>query len=61
MHMLDVIEAVGQEAKTSEASQQLLRHVSLIQAESQAGALVENDRQVISSRCEVLQEKLMAA
>jgi uncharacterized membrane protein len=61
MHMLEVIEAVGQEAKTSEASQQLLRHVSLIQAESQAGALVENDRQVISSRCEVLQEKLMAA
>jgi len=52
---------VGQEAKSPEARQELQRHVSLIQSESQAGALVENDRQVIRLRCEALQEKLMSA
>jgi uncharacterized membrane protein len=61
LHMLEVIEAVGQEAKSPEARQELQRHVSLIQSESQAGALVENDRQEIRLRCEALQEKLMAS
>ena len=41
LHMLDVIDAIGQEANSPEARQELLRHVSLIQAESQAGALIE--------------------
>jgi uncharacterized membrane protein len=61
LHMLEVIEAVGQEADLPEARQELLRHVSLIQAESQVGALVENDRQVIRLRCEALQVKLNAS
>ena len=38
LHMLEVIDVIGQETKSPEARQQLLRHVSLIQAESQAGA-----------------------
>ena len=58
LHMLEVIEVIGQEAKSPEARQELQRHVSLIKAESQAGALVENDRQEISLRCEALQAKL---
>ncbi len=61
LHMLEVIDAVGQEAKSPEARQELLRHVSLIQMESQAGALIENDRQVIRLRCEALQKKLEAS
>ena len=57
-HMLEVIDAVGQEAGSPEARQELLRHVSLIQAESQAGALIEQDRQRIQRRGETLQTKL---
>ena len=47
LHMLEVIDVIGQETKAPEARQQLLRHVSLIQAESQAGDLIEQDRQAI--------------
>ena len=61
LHMLEVIDAIGQEAGSPEARQELLRHVSLIQMESQAGALVEKDRQVIRLRCEALQAKLKAS
>jgi uncharacterized membrane protein len=58
LHMLKVIDLIGQEVKTPEARQQLLRHVSLIQAESQAGALIEQDRQSIYRSGEALQMKL---
>ena len=58
LHMLKVIDLIGQEAQTPEARQQLLRHVSLIQAESQAGALIEQDRQSIYRSGEALQMKL---
>ena len=57
-HILEVIDAVGQEARSPEARQELLRHVSLIQVESQAGALVEQDRQLIHRGGEALQTKL---
>ena len=57
LHMLEVIDAIGQEAKSPEARQELLRHVSLIQAESQAGALIEQDRQLIQRSGEVLRSK----
>ena len=56
-HMLEVIEAIGQEVKSPEVRQDLLRHVSLIQAESQAGALVEQDIQVIHELGESLKLK----
>ena len=49
LHMLEVIDVIGQEAQAPEARQQLLRHVSLIQAESQAGDLIEQDRQAIQA------------
>ena len=56
--MLDTIEAISQEAQSPEARQELLRHAGLILAESQAGALVEGDRQAIRVSCEALQLKL---
>jgi len=58
LHMLEVIDAIGQETKSPEARQKLLRHVGLIQAESQAGALIEEDRQLIRRSGEALQAKL---
>jgi len=61
LHMLDVIDVIGQEAKAPEERQQLLRHVSLIQAESQAGALIEQDRHTIHLGGQALQAKLESA
>ncbi len=58
LHMLEVIDAIGQETKSPERRQQLLLHASLVQAESQAGALIEHDRQLIQRRCEALQSNL---
>lgn len=57
-HMLVVIDVIGQAAKTPEARQQLLRHVGLIHAESQAGDLIEQDRQHIQRSGEALRLKL---
>jgi uncharacterized membrane protein len=59
LHMLKVIDTMSQEAKSPEARQKLLRHVSLIQAESQAGALIEQDRQSIHLSVEALQTKFL--
>ncbi|MBE2234763.1 MAG: DUF2254 domain-containing protein [Anaerolinea sp.] len=61
LHMLETIDVMGQETKAPEARRQLLRHVSLIQAESQAGGLIEQDRQLIARSCEAFQIKLAGA
>jgi uncharacterized membrane protein len=58
LHMLDVIGAVGQQAGSPEARQELRRHVSLIQAESQAGAIIDWDRKQIYQRCTKLSDQL---
>jgi len=58
LHMLDVIGAIGQEAQSPEARHLLHRHVSLIQAESRAGALIEADRQRIDHSVKMLGSKL---
>jgi uncharacterized membrane protein len=58
LHMLEVIDGICQEARSMEARQALLRQVSLIQAESQVGKLIEQDRQLIHLSCEALQTKL---
>jgi uncharacterized membrane protein len=58
LHMLDVIDDVGQQASPPEARQELRRHVSLIQAESQAGAIIEWDRERINRRCIELSDLL---
>jgi hypothetical protein len=58
LHMLEVIDAIGQETTAPAARQELLRHVNLIQAESEAGDLIEQDRQAIKLRGQVLRVKL---
>ena len=58
LHMLEVIDVIGQETQSPEARRQLLCHVGLILAESQAGALIEHDRQLIAQRGEALLVKL---
>jgi len=58
LHMLAVIDVIGQEAQAPEARRLLLRHVSLIQAESEAGDLIEQDRQAIQLRGQALRVKL---
>jgi uncharacterized membrane protein len=59
LHMLKVIEMISHEAKARETREQLLRHVSLIQAESQVGNLIEADRQSIHQSVESLRTRLM--
>ena len=60
LHMLEVIDLVGEAAGSStakdtvQARQSLLRHVSLIRSESLAGELTEQDRQLIQLRTEAL-------
>ena len=61
LHMLAVIDVIGQSVTSPEARQLLLRHVRLIQAESQAGDLIEQDRRSIHQRGEALQTKLNEA
>ncbi len=55
------IDSISQEAKSPEVRQKLLRHVSLVQAESQAGKLIEQDRQLIQHSDEALQTKCKMA
>ena len=54
----DIIIVIGEDTKSHEARQRLLRHVTLIQVESQAGSLIEKDRQYIQLRSEALKLKL---
>ena len=56
-HMLHVIDVIGQEAVSPEVRQELIRHIRLIQAESQAGGLIEQDRQLIQLSGEALKSK----
>jgi uncharacterized membrane protein len=58
LHMLHTINVIGDDTKSPEARQMLLRHVTLIQVESETGSLVEGDRQSIRRSCEALQLKL---
>jgi uncharacterized membrane protein len=61
LHTLEVIDVISAETKSSEARQKLLRHVGLIQAESQAGDLIEDDRHTIHLSCQALQAKWKVA
>jgi uncharacterized membrane protein len=61
LHMLEVIEVVGAKAKSPGALQKLLCHVSLIQAECEAGKLIEQDRHTIHLYAQTLQTKLGSA
>jgi len=58
LHMLQTINIIGDDTKSPEARQMLLRHVTLIQVESETGSLVEGDRQSIHRSSEALHQKL---
>ena len=59
LHMLEAIDVIGQEAKSAEARQLLRRQVSLIQAESQASRLIEDDRRLIQRTSEAVVLKFL--
>ena len=61
LHMLEVIDAIGKDVKSPEMRLQLRRHVLLIQSESRAGALIEEDRKRIDESSAALALKLEAA
>ena len=58
LHMLQTINVIGDNTKSPEERQMLLRHVTLIQVESQTGSLIEADRRSIQQSSEALQLKL---
>ena len=58
LHIVVTIDKIGLEAKSPEARQELLRHVTLIHEESQTSALIEPDKQRISQLCEMVETKL---
>jgi len=58
LHMLKTINVISEGTKTPETREQLLRHVTLIQLESQAGSLIEEDRQSVHQSSEALKLKL---
>lgn len=61
LYMLAVIDAIGQANNAPESRRLLLRHVALIQVESRAGRLIEEDRRRIDESADrlrtVLQEE----
>ena len=58
LHMLDVVDAIGRETDSPEARRVLARHVALIEAESLAGNLIDEDLRAISERSEALKAEL---
>jgi uncharacterized membrane protein len=60
-HMLAVIELIGRDTSEPEARLNLLRQVNLIEAESQSGRLIDQDRQAIHFQAEALQVSLHRA
>jgi uncharacterized membrane protein len=58
LHMLKTIEVISQDAKSPDARQSLLRHVTLIQEERKVGSLIEEDRLSIYKNGEALKLKL---
>ncbi len=61
LHMLDTMEEINLKVQSPEVGAELHRHISLVQAECLTGALVEQDRQVICTRGEALQAKLVVS
>ena len=59
LHILEAIDVIGQEAKSPEARRILAGHANLIQAESQAGSLIEADRALIQQSSGALVMKLL--
>jgi uncharacterized membrane protein len=60
LYMLDVIDTIGKETTTPEHWQLLLEHARLIELESQAGALIDPDRQRVHLRANFVALNLAA-
>lgn len=54
IRMLDVMEEIGRGIQQDEQLKELLRHVALVQAETEVGNLISSDRDAIRKRCETL-------
>jgi uncharacterized membrane protein len=61
LHMLATIEEIGCAAKSPGVRRLLQQHIDLIMAESQSGALVEQDQHRVHTRGQALRSKLEAA
>lgn len=61
LHMLHVMQFIGQSVKSSEVRQELILHVHLVQMESCSGSLIESDRQRIREYAESVERKLNPA
>jgi uncharacterized membrane protein len=48
LHMLEIIDSIGESAVSLNARQEMLRHINLIQMENQAGSMIESDRERIA-------------
>jgi uncharacterized membrane protein len=51
LHMLDVIQTISRETNSTKVNQELCRHINLIQEETNAGSIINSDRDRISIRC----------
>ena len=58
LHMLDVIDALGQAVQSPEYRELLLQHADLIRKESRAGAIIDADHQRIDQRVQMLISRL---
>ncbi len=58
LHMLKAIDTIGAATKSLESRRELVRHVGLIQAESKAGHLIEEDMERIEQIAEVQKSRL---
>jgi uncharacterized membrane protein len=58
LHMLKTIDVISQDAKSPDARQSLLRHVTLIQEERKVGSLIEEDQLSVYKNGEALKLKL---
>jgi uncharacterized membrane protein len=58
-HMLETIEKIAAETKSPAARGELGRHVCLIEAEAEAGDLIEQDRQAVRQTSEALHVRML--
>jgi uncharacterized membrane protein len=57
LHLLATIEVIGRASQWPEARRELLRHVALVEADSQNSPLIEPDKQAICRRAEALRDQ----
>jgi uncharacterized membrane protein len=61
LHLVDAIQFIGQATKSSEVRQELIHHVQLVEMESRAGSLIDQDKERIRLCCESAELNLQSA